>query len=256
VQLCAIPVEQDGININYALKNFPSAKLAYVTPSHQFPLGCTLSHAKRLQLLKYARQNNMWILEDDYDSEFRYQGNPLPSLQGLDDNAKVIYSGTFSKVLFPALRLAYIVLPSVELVNVFKKIKKNLDQQPPIMEQLIVSRFMEDGSFLRHIRKMRLLYAERQNILIKLLNEHLAEYFKLSVVPSGMHLLCQLSDKIDIPKFKSEIKKQKLVVSFIDEYSLRDNLPPAIILGFTAFSKYKLKTGVEKLEQCVLACLR
>lgn len=250
-EICPVPVEEDGLDIDCAIKKFPDAKLAYVTPSHQFPLGYTLSQSKRLELLKWAEEKKSWILEDDYDSEFRYEGRPLPSLQGLDTAGRVIYSGTFSKVLFPGLRLAYIVLPSVELVNELKKVKENLDRQSPAMEQIILTRFMEEGYFLRHIRKMRLLYAERQKILTGLMKEQLGDYFRLSIAPSGMHLLCWISDKIDLAKFKQEIKKQKLSVSFASEYTLQHSIPPAIVLGFTAFSKYKLQTGVEKLAQCV-----
>jgi GntR family transcriptional regulator/MocR family aminotransferase len=256
VKVCPVPVERDGLNIDYAIENFPDARLAYITPSHQFPLGYSLSQSKRVQLLRRAHQHDMWILEDDYDSEFRYEGNPLPSLQGLDENAKVIYSGTFSKVLFPGLRLAYIVMPSAEMVHSFKTIKQNIDRQSPMMEQLILWKFMQEGHFLRHVRKMRLLYAKRQNILVELLHEHLQGYLRVSVAPAGMHLLCWLSEKIDVTICKREIKKQGLVVSFVDDYSLRHDLPPGMILGFTAFSKYRLKTGVEKLRHCILASLR
>jgi len=151
--ICPIPIEKDGLDIAYAIKHFPDARLAYITPSHQFPLGYTLSHAKRMQLLEWAKRKKMWILEDDYDSEFRYEGSPLASLQGLDNDGRVIYSGTFSKVLFPGLRLAYIVLPSEEMVETFKIIKENLDRQSPVIDQLILCRFIEEGHFLRHIRK-------------------------------------------------------------------------------------------------------
>ncbi len=251
VEICGIPVDKDGLDIDYARKKFPKAGMVYVTPSHQFPLGYTLSQQKRWQLLEWAQQNESWILEDDYDSEFRYEGNPLPSLQGLDENKRVIYSGTFSKVLFPGLRLAYIVLPSVEMVNDFKKVKEIFDRQSPIMEQLILYRFMEEGFFLRHIRKMRLLYAERQQIIVKLLNEQLSDYIRLNVPPSGMHVIGWLSEKINLSSFGQEIKKQNLAVSFISEFTLQHTLPPAIALGFTAFTKYQLKTAVEKLRYCV-----
>jgi GntR family transcriptional regulator/MocR family aminotransferase len=124
------------------------------------------------------------------------------------------------------------------------------------MEQVILSRFMEEGYFLRHIRKMRLLYAERQQILANLLKETLGDHLRADVHPSGMHLVCWLSDKIDTGRFKKEIKKQRLTVSFVDYYTLANNMPPAIILGYTAFSKYKLKTAVEKLAECVHNSLR
>jgi GntR family transcriptional regulator / MocR family aminotransferase len=256
VSLCPVPVQEDGLDITYATQKYGHAKLAYVTPSHQFPLGYTLSQAKRLQLLEWARDNNMWILEDDYDSEFRYEGRPLESLQGLDTHGRVIYSGTFSKVLFPGLRLAYIVAPTIGMAQSFKRLKSSLDRQSPIIDQLMVSRFMEEGYFLRHIRKMRLLYAERQNILISLLKEGLGDYFRIDTSPSGMHLVCWLSDKIDVERFKLEIRKQQLLVHFVDYCTLEHKLPPAVALGYTAFSKYKLKTAVEKLVICVHNALR
>ena len=256
VDICPVPVEDDGLDLRYAKENFPDAKLAYVTPSHQFPMGCTLSQEKRIALLQWANEKNMWIIEDDYDSEFRYEGRPLASLQGMDTNGKVIYSGTFSKVLFPGLRLAYIVLPDLKMVNEFKNSKTIIDRQSPVLDQLILTRFMEEGFFLRHIRKMRLLYAERQNILISLLQKHLQDHFSLTPSPSGMQLICWLSDQIDLEKFKKEIEMQKLSISFISNYTITHHRSPAITLGFTAFSKYKMKIGVEKLVECVQASLK
>lgn len=251
VTLCPIPVEADGLNVMHGVQHFPDAKLAYVTPSHQFPMGCTLSHAKREQLLDWARQQESWILEDDYDSEFRYEGRPLPSLQGMDTGGRVIYSGTFSKVLFPGLRLAYIVLPTVQMVGQFKRVKDNQDRQSPVMEQLILCDFMEGGYFLRHIRKMRLLYAERQQQLLQLLQTHLKDQLRVSVSPSGMHLLCWLPEDIDMPRFKDAIQKQQLAIAFVSYFTIQYKLPPAIMLGFTAYTKYKMKVGVEKLQSCL-----
>jgi GntR family transcriptional regulator/MocR family aminotransferase len=249
--LCPVPVESDGLDVAYGMQHFPDAKLAYVTPSHQFPMGYTLSQSKREQLLEWARQQESWILEDDYDSEFRYEGRPLPSLQGMDTHGRVIYSGTFSKVLFPGLRLAYIVLPSVKLINRFKRVKDNQDRQSPIMEQLILCGFMEGGYFLRHIRKMRLLYAERQQQLLQLLQTQLKDTLQVNMAPSGMHLLCWLPEGIDIDRFKEAIKKRGLAVSFVRSFSLEHELRPAILLGFTAYTKYKMKVGVELLGECL-----
>jgi len=250
-QLCPVPVQEDGLDFQYAIKHYPDAKLVYLTPSHQFPMGCTLSASKRKQLLQWAKQHDSWILEDDYDSEFRYEGRPLASLQGMDTGSRVIYCGTFSKVLFPGLRLAYIVLPSVSLINKFKQVKNSVDRQSPILDQAILSKFMEEGYFLRHIRKMRLLYAERQTILIKLLREYLGKSVHISAAPSGMQLLLWLPNNINLVKFNEAIAMHQLAVAFVNDYALEHSRPPVISLGFTAFSKYKLKTGVEKLAQCI-----
>jgi len=257
IRVCPVPVREDGMDLDYAISHYPDAKLAYVTPSHQFPLGYTLSHDRRLQLLEWAAKMNMWIFEDDYDSEFRYEGRPLECLQGLDSNRKVIYSGTFSKVLFPGLRLAYLVAPSPTLLENFKRIKANLDRHSPIMEQVILSGFMEEGYFLRHIRKMRLLYAERQQILIRLLQDDaLKDHIRVDVRPSGMDLVCWLSERIDIRRLKKETRERGLIISFGDFYTQENSLPPVMFLGYTAFSKYKLKTAVEKLTECVRLSLK
>ncbi|HEX4851472.1 MAG TPA: PLP-dependent aminotransferase family protein, partial [Puia sp.] len=221
-KICHVPMEKDGLDIRFGKMKFPDAKMIYVTPSNQFPLGYTLTHAKRLELLSWASENKVWILEDDYDSEFRYEGNPLPSLQGLDKSERVIYIGTFSKVLFPGLRLAYIVVPNVSLVPLFKEIKLTTDRQSPILEQLILTRFMQDGGFLRHIRKMRLLYAERQKILRQLIEEYLSGYLSIEYLPSGMHLLCWLSERIDVTIFRDEARKQKLSIFFIQTSTKRN----------------------------------
>jgi GntR family transcriptional regulator/MocR family aminotransferase len=251
VNICPVPVQKDGMDIQFGIEKFPGAKLVYVTPSHQFPTGATLSLNKRLQLLEWASEQNMWILEDDYDSEFRYEGRPLASLQGLDSNGIVIYSGTFSKVLFPGLRLAYIVLPTQVMVDKVKKMKGMMDRQSPILDQIILAKFIEEGHFLRHIRKMRLLYSERRRILVKLLEESLSEYLTIQPASAGMNLTAWLSDKIDVQKLKQELRKNKVVLPFINDYSLEHFIKPAITLGFTAFTKYKLKIGVQKLQGCL-----
>lgn len=250
-QLCPVPVTEEGIDVDYGIQHFADAKMAYVTPSHQFPMGYTLSAARRTQFLAWAAERDSWILEDDYDSEFRYEGRPLPSLQGMDGHGRVIYTGTFSKVMFPGMRLAYIVLPSVEMVARFRKLKDNLDRQSPVMEQLMLCAFMEGGYFLRHIRKMRLLYAERQQQLLRLLKKHLKGSLQVHVTPSGMHLICWLPEGIDLKRFREATKREQVAVSFVSSFTLQHALRPAIMLGFTAYTEYRMKQAVERLAACL-----
>lgn len=251
INLVSVPVEKDGLNINYLIEHGQRAKLGYITPSHQYPLGVTLSLSKRLQLLEVISQLDMWALEDDYDSEFRYDGKPLASLQGLDKYSKVIYTGTFSKVMFPGLRLAYIVLPSAEIVHKMSKVKAILDRQSPMIDQVILSQFMQEGHFTKHVRKMRLLYAERQTILIQLMYEKLGDLINTPSDPAGMNLIGWLSPTINTFKLRQEIEKAGLDISFIEDYTIQHKTPPGIKLGYAALSKYKLTTGVDKLVQCV-----
>jgi GntR family transcriptional regulator / MocR family aminotransferase len=250
IKIHPLPIEKDGMNTVSAMKDCKEAKLVYTTPSHQFPLGGTLSLAKRLQLLNWAKRKNMWILEDDYDSEYRYEGRPLSSLQGLDTAGCVIYSGTFSKVLYPGLRLAYLIAPSLEMVNEFKKVKAMLDRQSPILDQIILSKFISEGHFFRHLRKMRILYFERQQILLGLAKDLVGNYLTIEPSAAGMNLTGYISSTINLQKFKMEIKKNNIIVPFIKDYAIETFNPRAIMLGYTAFSKYKIKTGLEKLRSC------
>src|SRR5262249_4356701 len=144
----------------------PDARLAYVAPSHQYPLGVTLSLPRRLALLDWAQRGDAWVVEDDYDSEFRYTGRPLAALQGLDRTGRVLYLGTFSKVLFPALRLGYLVVPP-DLVDAFTAARAATDRQAATLTQAVVTDFIDEGHFLRHLRRMRTLYAERQEVLLR-----------------------------------------------------------------------------------------
>ncbi|NML22636.1 PLP-dependent aminotransferase family protein [Pseudoflavitalea sp. G-6-1-2] len=250
MKLCPVPVDKDGMNVTYGIQHFPDAKLAYVTPTHQFPLGVTLSDKRRQQLLQWAHENNSWILEDDYDSEYRYEGLPAPCLQHYDQHARVIYTGTFSKVLFPGLRLAYLVLPSSEMIKPFKKIKEIVDRQSPALEQYILHDFMEQGYFTRHIHKMRLLYAERRIVLMRLLQQQLTPYLDIIDMGCGMHLVCKLNPKVNSELLKNEIRERKIKVSFVDNYTLQHPQQPAILLGFTAYTPYRLKIATEKLREC------
>jgi GntR family transcriptional regulator/MocR family aminotransferase len=165
-RLAPIPVDGEGLDVAAGEVSSPAARLVYVTPSHQYPFGVTMSLPRRLALLKWASQAGAWVIEDDYDSEYRYAGRPLAALQGLDSEGRVIYLGTFSKVLFPALRLGYMVVPP-DLVDAFMAARALSDRHCPVLDQAALADFIGDGHFARHIRRMRALYAERQAIGIR-----------------------------------------------------------------------------------------
>ncbi|WP_241239364.1 PLP-dependent aminotransferase family protein [Xanthomonas sp. BRIP62409] len=170
LQLQPVPVDEEGLNVGEGLEQSPGARFAVVTPAHQSPTGVALSLPRRLQLLDWASQANGWVIEDDYDSEFRYHGRPLPALGSLDDNDRVLYTGSFSKVLFPGLRLAYLVVPKAQIER-FTGAAGQLGGVGSFVSQATVAEFMEQGHFSRHLRKMRALYSQRRSYLVDALTD-------------------------------------------------------------------------------------
>src|SRR5580700_4786907 len=183
-RLVPVPVDEDGMVVSSGIKRAPKARAAYVTPSHQYPLGATMSAARRMQLLNWAQTAGSWIIEDDYDSEYRFESAPISSMQGLDCNARVIYIGTFSKVLFPSLRMGYIVIPE-DLVGHFVAVRAAMDIFPPYLFQETINDFMREGHFARHIRKMRLLYGERRTALVNSIREQLGPELEIHGSQAG-----------------------------------------------------------------------
>jgi GntR family transcriptional regulator / MocR family aminotransferase len=190
-RMVPVPVDEEGLIVSAGIKRRPEARAVYVTPSHQYPLGATMSAARRMQLLNWAQSAGSWIIEDDYDSEYRFESAPISSLQGLDGNDRVIYIGTFSKVLFPSLRLGYIVIPH-DLVGHFSAVRLAMDIFPPYLYQEVITDFMREGHFARHIRKMRLLYGERRTALVNQLCDQLGPEVKVRGTQAGMHLAVTL----------------------------------------------------------------
>ena len=186
----ALPVRVDaeGFDLSYAISKYAQARLIFVTPSHQHPLGVTMSLQRRIQLLEFARKNQTWIIEDDYDSEFRYRDRPLRAMQSLDNYGQVLYVGSFSKTLFPALRLGYLISPP-EFVDSFSVGQTLLSQNVSTILQEIVSSFIEDGSYNAHIRKMRELYSTRLDILYQSLEKEADDLIEFSKPDAGMHLI-------------------------------------------------------------------
>ncbi|MYN38143.1 aminotransferase class I/II-fold pyridoxal phosphate-dependent enzyme [Duganella sp. FT109W] len=194
MQPVPVQVDADGLMVAHGIATAPRAQAAVVTPAHQSPLCVSLSLPRRLALLDWAAQSNAWIVEDDYDGEYRYVSRPLPALQSLDRNGRVLYSGTFSKVLFPALRLAYLVVPPAQVPR-FDHISRTLAMAGPALMQHIVTDFMNEGHFARHIQRMRRLYAERRQITADGLSSVLGKHMQVEPQPGGMHLVLRMKGR-------------------------------------------------------------
>ena len=186
-----LPVDGEGMNVLAGIKLHRKARVAYVTPSHQFPLGMTMSASRRFQLLDWAQSSGSWIIEDDYDSEYRYENMPIASLQGLDHNSRVIYIGTFSKTLFPSLRLGYVVIPA-DLVERFTAVRQAMDVSSSHLYQAVLNDFMREGHFARHIRRMRILYSERRTALVEAIAREFGSALAVLGAQAGMHLVVTL----------------------------------------------------------------
>lgn len=236
--LVPVSVDPEGINVEIGMSKHPTAKLACVTPSHQFPLGVTMSLSRRLALLQWAHQTGAWILEDDYDSEYRYTGNPLSALQALDQGERVIYVGTFSKVLFPSLRLGYLVVPP-NLVNVFAAARALSDRHSPLIEQAVLSDFIAEGHFTRHIRRMRLLYAKRQAALVEAA-QPLKPKIEVAPCNSGMHLVGWLPDDVDDCWVSGHLAQQGVIAPPLSRYYLEPTLRSGLVLGYTAVDSHQI----------------
>jgi GntR family transcriptional regulator/MocR family aminotransferase len=190
-RMVPVPVDEEGLDVAAGIKACNKAGAVFVTPSHQYPLGMTMSAARRLQLLDWAERSGAWIIEDDYDSEYRYEGMPIPSLQGLDRYSRVTYIGTFSKVLFPSLRMGYIVIPP-DLIQSFVAVRFAIDIGPPSFYQAVLADFIREGHFARHLRRMRLLYGERRTVLMESIRKELGDQAEITGAHAGMHLSVKL----------------------------------------------------------------
>jgi len=186
-QLVPVPVDSEGLNVADGIRKQRRARAAFVTPSHQFPLGVTMSASRRLQLIEWAQRSGAWIIEDDYDSEYRYESLPIASLQGLDPNSRVIYIGTFSKVVFPSLRLGYIVVPP-DLIGRFAGMRRVMDLGAPTLYQEVLADFIEQGHFARHLRRMRIHYGTLRRVLVDNLISILGDSIEVVGDEAGMHL--------------------------------------------------------------------
>jgi GntR family transcriptional regulator/MocR family aminotransferase len=234
------PVRVDGDGL--VVGELPAgARLAYVTPSHQFPLGASLSVARRLDLLSWAQARGAYVVEDDYDSEFRYDGAPLPALKGLGDPSRVVYVGTFSTAMFPGLRLGYLVVPP-PLVEPFVRAKWHADRHTAALEQAALADFLEEGMFEQHVRRMRRIYAARRAALLDALDEHFGRRATVLGDAAGMHLVVRL----DGPDRRPRVD-QRVVVRDTRIYYAGPAPPGEYVLGFASLSERALREAVRRL---------
>jgi GntR family transcriptional regulator / MocR family aminotransferase len=251
-RLVPIPVDAEGIDVKFGQTRRPAPRLIAVTPSHQYPLGVTMTLARRLELLRVARRARAWVLEDDYDSEFRYSSRPIPALQGLDQDGRVIYLGTFSKTLFPALRLGFAVLPA-DLVGPFATVRAALDVHSPVLEQAVLAEFITAGYFERHLRRMRALYAERQEVLFEESRRYLAGL--LDLAPSGAGLQCVgwLAPGLDDQGAMQAAAAHDVYVTPVSTFALGRHSRPGLLLSFGAFAPSQIRAGVQRLAEALRA---
>ena len=245
-QLIPLPVDEDGLSVAIGEKLSPEARLVYVTPSHQYPTGVAISLARRLTLLEWANRTGAWIIEDDYDSEYRYAGRPLPAMQGLDKESRVIYIGTFSKVLFPALRVGYVVAPP-DLTSAFIAARGVLSRFTPSLEQAVIADFILEGHFARHIRRMRTLYAERQEALLRAAKRDLQGLLDVQSHQTGMHLVGLLPDGVNDREAAIAAAKQQVEVQPMSLLSLGKTIHNGLILGYAAYNERQIQASVKRL---------
>ncbi len=231
VRPVAVSVDVEGMVVAEALARAPRARAAVVTPAHQSPLSVSLTLPRRMALLDWAAQNEAWIIEDDYDGEYRYVSRPLPALKSLDRDGRVLYAGTFSKVLLPSLRLAYLVVPEGQ-VERFEEIVQAFAGGSPELTQAIVTAFIQGGHFARHIQRMRKLYAERRNFTVAALGKVLGNQVSIDAQPGGMHLILRLADRSD-RALVAQMREKGLYAEALTDWTMTRDGASALLLNFT-----------------------
>jgi GntR family transcriptional regulator / MocR family aminotransferase len=245
-----VPVDDEGIDVDAGIRQAPHAKVAFVTPSHQYPLGMPLSTARRSVLLAWARTNDAWVVEDDYDSEFRYEGYPFPSLHSSEPD-RVVYLGTFSKILFPSLRLGYVIVPH-DLADAFCGARVLMDRHPPNADQHVLAAFMADGHLERHIRRVRNVYANHRSQLIAAIGSLLpSEVAWVQPGDQGMHLVLWLKESLDDREVVAMAARAGVAVRAMSPMFSPGNGRPGLVLGFGGFSNEQMKEAAERLAAVI-----
>ncbi len=246
--LVPVPVDDDGLDVTVGRRRAPTARAAYVTPSHQFPLGVTLTAARRFALLEWAREADAWIVEDDYDSEYRYSGAPLPSLRALDVDGRVVYIGTFSKTLFPALRIGYVIVPP-HLVDAFRAARRVSGRQAPGVQQAVLAAFVEGGHYERHIRRMRTLYQERRAALLDYGRSRI-DALEFKPHDGGMHVLARLTVPIPDHSIAADAMNVGVELAPVSAYTVAHR-QQGLLLGFAGFTAERIAGACDQLARVI-----
>lgn len=249
-RIVPVPVDAQGMTVAAGLAAAPDARLAYVTPSSQYPLGVVLSMARRLELLAWARRAGAWVLEDDYDSEFRYAGRPLASLQGIDDGGRVIYIGTFSKVLFPGLRLGYAVVPP-ELLDAVLSARLLSDWHPAALQEGVVTDFLEEGHFAQHLRRMRQHYRGARDALVEALRANLPGTLEVEVPDQGMKLIARLRPGLADLAVSAAAAKRGIVARPVSPMFMAAPPIQGLMLGFSGHEPGALRWAARELAAAI-----
>jgi len=247
-KLIPVPVDDEGLDVAAGIERCRNARAAYVTPSHQFPLGVTMSASRRIQLLDWAQSSGSWIIEDDYDSEYRYADMPIASLQGLDRNSRVIYVGTFSKTLFPSLRIGYLVIPP-DLVDRFVAVRHAMDVYPPHLYQAVLTDFIKQGHFSRHIRRTRLVYGERRNVLVDAIRDEFGSRLQVVGADAGMHLVAVLPRTMNDREIAERAARENLWLWPLSPCYLAKSRRQGFILGFGSTAAHEIPNRVRQLRK-------
>jgi GntR family transcriptional regulator/MocR family aminotransferase len=268
-KLVPVPVDTSGVDVAAGRRAAPKARLAYISPSHQYPTGATLSHARRLELLQWAERANAWIVEDDYDSYFRYEGHPVAPLQRLDAErngsaSRVAYIGTFSKTMYPSLRLGYCIVPA-PLVPLIANARAIADRNSPVVEQAALTEFMREGFYDRHLRRVRTVCAERYAAMRHALESRLSDVLTVQRMHAGTHVVVTLR-----PAFARSMRAglatgvspasaiaaaataDGLVVFPMDRYCLQPPVAQQLVLGYGGIPEARIRAGVERLAAILL----
>lgn len=247
-ELVPAPVDDEGIDVAALAALRPRIRAVYVTPSHQYPLGSSMSAARRLALLDWAARNDAWILEDDYDSEYRYVSRPLGALQGMDTGDRVVYIGTFSKVLFPALRVGYLVVPR-SLWESFLDARDALDVFSPTLYQLVLADFLHEGHFTRHLRRMRGVYLRRREAMLEGLARYCADDLTVLNADAGLHIATLLARSSNDVAVARRLTENGITSNALSQCYIGDTRRSGLLLGFGGFDERTLLAATRKLGE-------